>query len=86
MYSTYKTISERVKAADEYIMKNGYHPYYLYRQKNTIGGLENTGFSKKGAVRSFNYKYPLEYIKNFSQVETRKKNFEKELKSYLQIQ
>ena len=117
LYSTYKTISERVKAADEYIMKNGYHPYYLYRQKNTIGGLENTGFSKKGAeglynifimdesqsilacgagasskavgkggkiVRSFNYKYPLEYIKNFSQVENRKKNFEKELKNYLQ--
>ena len=35
-------------------------------------------------VRSFNYKYPLEYIKNFSEVENRKKNFEKELKSYLQ--
>lgn len=117
LYSTYKDISERVKEADEYIMKNGYRPYYLYRQKNTIGGLENTGFSKKGAeglynifimdesqsilacgagasskavggggkiVRSFNYKYPLEYIRNFSEIENRKKKFEKELKSYLQ--
>lgn len=25
---------------------NGYFPYYLYRQKNILGGMENTGFSK----------------------------------------
>ena len=25
-----------------------YHPYYLYRQKNTVGNLENVGFSQDG--------------------------------------
>ncbi len=25
-----------------------YHPYYLYRQKNTVGNLENVGFSLDG--------------------------------------
>ena len=27
---------------------NKYHPYYLYRQKNTVGNLENVGFSLDG--------------------------------------
>lgn len=26
--------------------KNGYYPYYIYRQKNTVGNLENVGYSK----------------------------------------
>lgn len=29
------------------LLKNGYLPYYMYRQKNTIGNLENIGYSKK---------------------------------------
>ncbi len=28
--------------------QNGYAPYYLYRQKDVAGGLENTGFAKPG--------------------------------------
>lgn len=28
--------------------EEGYHPYYLYRQKNTVGNLENVGFSLEG--------------------------------------
>ena len=28
--------------------QNKYHPYYLYRQKNTVGNLENVGFSLDG--------------------------------------
>jgi oxygen-independent coproporphyrinogen-3 oxidase len=34
--------------------KIGYYPYYLYRQKNTIGNLENVGFAKKGFHSLYN--------------------------------
>ncbi len=39
---------EAVKCVDysQLVAENaGYHPYYLYRQKNTVGNLENVGFS-----------------------------------------
>ena len=32
----------------------GYRPYYMYRQKNTVGNLENVGFSQKGAEGRYN--------------------------------
>ncbi|MEG6571445.1 coproporphyrinogen dehydrogenase HemZ [[Clostridium] cellulosi] len=32
----------------------GYRPYYLYRQKNTLGGLENVGFAKPGFEGLYN--------------------------------
>lgn len=32
----------------------GYRPYYLYRQKNTIGNLENVGYAKEGAEGLYN--------------------------------
>ncbi len=31
-----------------------YHPYYLYRQKNTMGNLENVGYAKEGADCMYN--------------------------------
>lgn len=34
--------------AQEYARKTGMHPYYLYRQKNILGNLENIGFCKPG--------------------------------------
>ena len=34
--------------------KAGYHPYYLYRQRNTAGNLENTGFAKEGKDGRYN--------------------------------
>ena len=34
--------------------KNGWLPYYLYRQKNTIENLENTGYAKKGYESLYN--------------------------------
>lgn len=40
---TYKTLTD-----------NGYEPYYLYRQKNTIGNLENVGYSKQGHFGKYN--------------------------------
>ncbi len=32
----------------------GYKPYYMYRQKNTVGNLENVGFSKDGSEGLYN--------------------------------
>ena len=32
----------------------GYRPYYLYRQRNTAGNLENTGWSRKGQEGLYN--------------------------------
>ncbi|MBR2550996.1 MAG: coproporphyrinogen dehydrogenase HemZ [Clostridiales bacterium] len=45
----YKTRGELDKCvADSYelLKEAGYHPYYMYRQKDTGHGLENTGFAK----------------------------------------
>jgi len=36
------------------LVENGYSPYYLYRQKNTLGNLENTGYSKQGKESLYN--------------------------------
>lgn len=34
--------------------KNGLYPYYLYRQKNMAGNLENTGFAQSGYECAYN--------------------------------
>ncbi len=34
--------------------QNGFQPYYLYRQKNTVENLENIGFAKKGKESLYN--------------------------------
>lgn len=43
-----KTAKEMVNYSSEILQRNGFLPYYLYRQKNILGGLENVGFSKEG--------------------------------------
>ncbi len=46
-----RSADETVKAVDysQVKLKNtGYHPYYVYRQKNTVGNLENVGYTTKG--------------------------------------
>lgn len=43
-----------VAYADKRLLESGYNPYYLYRQKNTLGNLENTGFSKQGKESLYN--------------------------------
>lgn len=42
--------------SEEYGMlyKNGYKPYYLYRQKYMLGGLENVGFAKDDKICRYN--------------------------------
>ena len=39
-------VSKMIDYAHERLAKCSYRPYYLYRQKNILGDLENTGFSK----------------------------------------
>jgi oxygen-independent coproporphyrinogen-3 oxidase len=42
-------------------MQNGYLPYYMYRQKNTVGNYENVGFSLPGHEGLYNI-YMMEEI------------------------
>lgn len=43
-----------VNYAHNSLSKNGYNPYYLYRQKYMAGNLENVGYSKKGKECVYN--------------------------------
>lgn len=100
---------EMVDHASSRLFDTGYQPYYLYRQKNMVGNLENIGWSKPGheslyniyimeevqtilaigagastklvdspsrLERIFNYKFPLEYIKHFDLMISRKDKIE----------
>ena len=40
--------------AEEELEKRGYRPYYLYRQKQVISGLENTGYAREGKSCAYN--------------------------------
>lgn len=105
--------SEMVDYSISKLMDSDYHPYYMYRQKNTIDNLENVGYSRKGfesyyniyimdetqtiigagsgastklvypdnrITRIHNYKFPYEYIGNFDQLMTKKKEITECLK------
>ena len=41
-------------AASEILGKNGYRPYYLYRQKHMSGALENVGYALPGTESLYN--------------------------------
>ncbi|MBO5439316.1 MAG: coproporphyrinogen dehydrogenase HemZ [Clostridia bacterium] len=45
-----KSVDYAYKALTE----NGYEPYYMYRQKNTVCDLENVGYAKKGTFGIYN--------------------------------
>lgn len=52
-----RSADETVKSVDysQVTLKNaGYNPYYIYRQKNTVGNLENVGYSQKGCEGLYN--------------------------------
>lgn len=40
--------------AYENLLKNGYYPYYMYRQSKSLGNLENTGYCKNGRECLYN--------------------------------
>lgn len=46
--------AEMVDYSIERLMKSGYLPYYMYRQKNTLDNLENVGYAKKGFESWYN--------------------------------
>ncbi|MBE1554924.1 coproporphyrinogen III oxidase [Sporosarcina limicola] len=48
------TVEQMMKLGEEWNVANGYEPYYLYRQKNILGNLENVGYSKPGEESIYN--------------------------------
>lgn len=49
-----RTVDEMNEHAFRCFDEAGYYPYYLYRQKGTVEGLENTGFCKPGKEGIYN--------------------------------
>ncbi len=47
-------VSQMVDFAREELLKAGKNPYYLYRQKNMLGNLENVGYAKPGTESLYN--------------------------------
>ncbi len=47
-------VPKMVDYAQKTLMQNGYKPYYIYRQKHQLGGLENVGFMRDDNVCIFN--------------------------------
>ncbi|QDQ00136.1 coproporphyrinogen III oxidase [Lysinibacillus fusiformis] len=48
------TVAEMMHMAQLWTKDNEYVPYYLYRQKNILGNLENVGYSKAGEESIYN--------------------------------
>ena len=48
------TAHESVEYSQKKLAENGYLPYYMYRQKNTVGNLENVGYAKPGHEGLYN--------------------------------
>ena len=48
------TVAQMMQMAQQWTTKNNYAPYYLYRQKNILGNLENVGYSKPGEESIYN--------------------------------
>lgn len=55
-----------VSYAYDLLTKKGYNPYYLYRQKNTVGSAENTGYAKNGYENLYNVLMMEEYSTVFA--------------------
>ncbi len=49
-----KDVDKMIDFAEEEFAKNGYKPYYLYRQKNQLKGLENVGYFRDEHLCMFN--------------------------------
>lgn len=49
-----RDVPKMVDYAEKVLQENGYKPYYIYRQKHQIGGLENVGYFRDGHVCIFN--------------------------------
>lgn len=49
-----KQAQDMTDFAFDYLYNKEYSPYYVYRQKNTVGNLENVGYSKRGFESVYN--------------------------------
>lgn len=49
-----KQVQKMLEYSQNRLELEGYRPYYLYRQKNMVGNLENVGYSKKGHEGLYN--------------------------------
>lgn len=47
-------VEEMLSISSALLRESGYHPYYLYRQKNTLGNFENVGYGKEGLAGLYN--------------------------------
>ena len=47
-------VEKMINYAHEKLSKNGYKPYYLYRQKYMTGAFENVGYAKNGKYSVYN--------------------------------
>lgn len=47
-------VEQMMNEAEKWTASHGYHPYYLYRQKNILGNLENVGYSLPGMESLYN--------------------------------
>lgn len=47
-------VPKMVDFAEKTLLENGYKPYYLYRQKHQVGGLENVGYFRDDTLCIFN--------------------------------
>lgn len=61
-----KDIWAMLDYASEALTKNGYHPYYMYRQSKSLGNLENVGWCKKDKECFYNILMMEEYQSIFS--------------------
>lgn len=50
----FKNLSKLLSQSENLLMDAGYKPYYLYRQKYQLGGLENVGFFRDNDICRFN--------------------------------
>ena len=49
-----ETAEQMMQLGERWTKENGYMPYYLYRQKNILGNLENVGYAKPGEESIYN--------------------------------
>lgn len=49
-----ETVYAMLDASQEFMQRTGRAPYYLYRQKNMLGNLENVGYSRTGHESIYN--------------------------------
>lgn len=49
-----RDVNEMLESSMVFAKANGYFPYYMYKQRSTMGNLENTGYAKKGYESIYN--------------------------------